>query len=313
MLIGLFPFILPHGENMTDIIHYKHCPICHSANLRDIFKVKDHAASGESFLIVECEDCTLRFTQDIPAASEIGKYYQSEQYISHTNTAEGLVNRIYQLVRKRTLRQKRKLIERISRNENRTLLDIGSGTGAFADEMQKNGWQVTGLEPDAKARKNAMDLFDVKLEDAGKLFEFPSQNFSVITLWHVLEHVHDLSGYMYQLKRLVAKNGHIVIAVPNYGSTDATAYGQYWAAWDVPRHLYHFSPRSMQALMSKQGLTIRGYKPMWFDSFYVSLLSSKYKNDKANWPAALWTGLRSNLIAMTNVKKCSSIIYIISA
>jgi predicted SAM-dependent methyltransferase len=139
----------------------------------------------------------------------------------------------------------------------------------------------------------------------------PVNYFDAVTLWHVLEHVHDLSKYIQQLKALLKEKGRLFIAVPNYTATDAAVYKEYWAAYDVPRHLYHFSPRSMQALMEKNGLKVLLYKPMWYDSFYISLLSSRYKNGKTNWVAAFWNGLRSNLSAIGDNKKCSSVIYVI--
>ncbi|MCW3118702.1 MAG: class SAM-dependent methyltransferase, partial [Chitinophagaceae bacterium] len=175
-----------------------------------------------------------------------------------------------------------------------------------------HGWNETGLEPDQDARKVAADLYGLQLEDTKRLFELPTGTFDVITLWHVLEHVNDLQATFAQLKKLLAANGRLLIAVPNYTSLDAEVYQQYWAAYDVPRHLYHFSPKAMDRLVRKHSAVIQYCKPMWFDSFYVSLLSSKYKNGKTNWLGSLWTGLRSNLNAMQDVKKCSSLIYVIS-
>ena len=276
-----------------------------------LFKVKDYTVSNEEFEVAECNDCTLRFTQDPPDAEAISAYYQSENYISHSDTSRGLVNNLYKIVRRRTLRQKRKLIEQVTGKKSGSLLDYGSGTGAFLNEMQKAGWNCTGLEPDSGARKIANDLYGVQLKDTNDLFQLGGV-FDVITLWHVLEHVHDLHATMTQLKRLLAEKGTLLIAVPNYTSLDEKIFERYWAAYDVPRHLYHFSPESMNRLVRRHGLNIQAYKPMWFDSFYVSLLSSKYKNGKTNWLAAVWSGLRSNLKAMSDVKKCSSVIYVIS-
>ena len=293
-------------------IHYTNCPVCGSTEIKNIISAKDHTVSGEVFAIVECNNCTLRFTQDIPDATSIAQYYKSEEYISHSNTSKGLINAIYQFVRTRTIRKKRKLIEKTTDLKSGTLLDIGSGTGSFIHEMKKAGWQVTGLEPDKDARVVAKKLYDLDLSDAKVLFQLSSGSFDVITLWHVLEHVHELAAYMQQLKSLLKQNGKLIIAVPNYTSKDAKIYKEYWAAYDVPRHLYHFSPRSMQELMKRNGLMIQEYKPMWYDSFYISLLSSKYKNGKANLFAAFWNGLSSNLKAIADVKKCSSVIYIIT-
>jgi 2-polyprenyl-3-methyl-5-hydroxy-6-metoxy-1,4-benzoquinol methylase len=297
---------------MVNLIHYTSCPVCGSSGIAEIITAKDHTVSKEEFKIFHCANCQLRFTQDVPDATAIGKYYKSEDYISHTDTSKGLINRIYQLVRKRANRHKRKLVEKITGKTKGTLLDIGSGTGYFAAEMKNAGWHVTGLEPDADARKIAEEENQINLSSTDRLFLLPEKSFDVITLWHVLEHVHDLKNYVRKFKNLLKENGKLFVAVPNYKSYDATVYKEYWAAYDVPRHLYHFSALSMEYLMKAEGLKIVAVKPMWFDSFYVSLLSSKYKKGSANWLAAFITGLRSNLKATGDVKKCSSVIYIVS-
>ncbi|HLG39523.1 MAG TPA: class I SAM-dependent methyltransferase, partial [Chitinophagaceae bacterium] len=246
-----------------------------------------------------------------PDAKSISPYYKAEDYISHTNISRGFVNRAYQFVRKRTMIKKRRLIEKYTGLKKGKLLDVGSGTGSFVNEMKQNAWQVTGLEPDEDARKVAAQLYELQLTDTRELYQLESGSFDAITLWHVLEHVHDLHACMQQLKSLLRNNGKIFIAVPNYTSLDARVYGEYWAAYDVPRHLYHFSPKAMTMLVEKNGLKINRQRPMWYDSFYISFLSSKYKTGKTNWIAAFFTGLRSNFKAMSNVEKCSSVIYII--
>ena len=296
---------------MPDFIHYTHCPVCGSADIKDILSAKDHTVSAEKFSIAECSGCSLRFTQDAPDAAHMAPYYKSEDYISHSNTSKGLINGLYQSVRKRTLRKKRKLAERITGTNAGQLLDMGSGTGAFVNEMTRHGWQVTGLEPNADARALAKQLYRAELKDIDQFNHLPVESFDVITLWHVLEHVHELSSYVRQLKTLLKDKGRLFIAVPNYTAKEAGIYKEYWAAYDVPRHLYHFSPRSMQVLMERSGLRILEYKPMWYDSFYISMLSSKYKTGKANLVASFFNGLRSNLKAMGDVKRCSSVIYCI--
>jgi 2-polyprenyl-3-methyl-5-hydroxy-6-metoxy-1,4-benzoquinol methylase len=297
---------------MGHLINYTSCPVCGSPGISKIITAKDHTVSHEKFDIFHCANCQLRFTQDVPDAAAIGKYYKSENYISHSNTSKGLVNRVYQMVRKRANRQKRKLIEKVTGIQKGNLLDIGSGTGYFAAEMKNAGWDITGLEPDSDARKIAWEFNKIELLATDKLFQLAANSFDVITLWHVLEHVHDLKKYVRQCRDLLKENGKLFVAVPNYGSYDAEVYKENWAAYDVPRHLYHFSPTAMKHLMETEGLKIIDIKPMWFDSFYVSLLSSKYKKGTTNWLGAIFTGLRSNLKTMSDVKKCSSLIYIIS-
>ena len=296
---------------MSDIIHYSHCPVCGSTGLRNVLTAKDHTVSGKAFQIIECDECTLRFTQDAPNPGSISSYYKAEDYISHTDTSKGLINRVYKIVRKRTLTGKRKLIERSTGLKKGNVLDVGSGTGSFVNELKQNDWNAVGLEPDNDARKVAKQLYGIELSDAAVFYTLKPESFDAISLWHVLEHVHDPDGYVGQLRTLLNRHGKLFVAVPNYTSLDAAIYGEYWAAYDVPRHLYHFSPASIKQLMEKNGLRIVQYKPMWYDSFYISLLSTKYKKGRTNWMAALWNGLRSNFNAMGNVKRCSSVIYIV--
>lgn len=296
---------------MSQTIHYTHCPICGSASLQPVLSARDHTVSGEEFQLLQCTGCTLRFTQDVPDAASISPYYKSENYISHTNTSKGLINGLYQFVRKRTLKRKRRLIENLTGIHKGNLLDVGSGTGAFVQEMNQQGWQVTGLEPDADARKVAKEVNAASLTDISAFYQLETGVYDAITMWHVLEHVHELQGYIAHLKNLLKDNGRLFIAVPNYTSKDADIYQAHWAAYDVPRHLYHFSPQSLQVLMEKHGLKIYKHLPMWYDSFYISMLSSKYKNGKTNLVSSLFNGLRSNINAMGDVKKCSSVIYVI--
>lgn len=297
---------------MSIQINYTLCPVCGSAGISEVFKVKDNTVSQQYFSIYHCSNCQVRFTQDPPSEASIGDYYRSEDYISHTDTAKGLVNRIYRSVRNYSINHKRKLIRKATGLEKGALLDVGSGTGYFASAMKKSGWTVTALEPDEGARKVAIEQHSLTGFPVTELFSLPANKFDAITLWHVLEHVHELKKYISAFKKLLTDNGKLFIAVPNYTSHDAKKYGEHWAAYDVPRHLYHFTPTTIKLLMKEHDLKIVDIKPMWFDSFYVSLLSSKYKNGSTNWFDAVWTGLISNFKAMSDVKKCSSVIYIIS-
>ena len=275
-----------------------------------VLKVKDHTVSKEIFDIWHCGNCMARFTQNVPVADEIGRYYQAEAYVSHTDTKKGLVNRLYHLVRNYTLQTKRKLVEKAANLQKENLLDVGAGTGAFAATMQQAGWNVTGLEPDETARKNALTQHNLTLQNPDTLFTLPANSFDAITMWHVLEHVHELHRYLDTFNTLLKPQGVLMIAVPNYTCYDADVYKENWAAYDVPRHLYHFSPQSMQQLASQHGFSIAQYKPMWFDSFYVAMLSEQYKTGHSGLIKAVWNGLMSNLKALGDNKKCSSVIYV---
>lgn len=292
------------------IIHYTQCPVCHSLRIDPLMGVKDHSVSKENFEIWLCADCSLRFTQDVPDEHSIGRYYASPDYISHSNTDKGLLNKLYQLVRKRTLEDKAKLVMGHTVPQG-SLLDMGAGIGAFLSVMKEKGWAIRGMEPDAGARAKARELFQLDISVATAFPEFEENSFDAITLWHVLEHVQALHEYVERLKNLLKPNGRLFIAVPNYRSFDADTYKSYWAAYDVPRHLYHFSPEAMQKLLQQHGLSILAKIPMWYDSFYISLLSSQYKRSKLSWLGAAITGLFSNTKALMNRDTCSSLIYVV--
>jgi 2-polyprenyl-3-methyl-5-hydroxy-6-metoxy-1,4-benzoquinol methylase len=293
------------------MIIYSNCPVCKGANFQPALSAIDYTVSKEQFQILKCVDCTHMFTQNVATQNEIGRYYQSENYISHSDTQEGIINKLYHAVRKRTLTGKKNLLQKETGKQLGKILDIGCGTGAFLNTMKLAGWESTGLEPDDAARIKAAELYSINPRPSHEIFDLPHDNYDAITMWHVLEHVHQLQEYIAQLKNMLTKNGRIFIAVPNYTSYDAQYYSEFWAAYDVPRHLYHFSPASMKNLVEQHGLTIKKMKPMWFDSFYVSMLSEKCKNGKGNIVNAFLVGLKSNLKAFFSNDKCSSIIYVI--
>lgn len=290
------------------MVHYKECPVCGSASIQQMLTVTDHSCSKEQFSVWNCGSCSFAFTQDVPAQEEIGRYYQFENYVSHTDTKKGLVNRLYHWVRNYTLKGKQRIIQKATGLKNGHILDIGCGTGAFLNRMQQNGWQVTGLEPDKTARDVAMQQYQVAARLPEELFQLPVNSFDAITMWHVLEHVHQLKEYIQQIHRLLKPGGTLVIAVPNYTAHDARVYKEFWAAWDVPRHLYHFSPNAMEHLLQQGKFGVQRMLPMWFDSVYVSMLSEKYR--KGNIVRAVFTGMISNIKALFNRRKCSSIIYL---
>lgn len=294
------------------MIHYTGCPICKSELIQEQLTAKDYTVSQNIFSIWQCNACTLRFTQDVPEQDAIGAYYASDNYISHSDTKKGIINSLYHLVRKRTLGAKRRLVINETGILKGQILDIGCGTGAFLDTMKEANWNINGLEPDAVARNKAAELYNIHPQEPGKLFELNKGSYNAITMWHVLEHVHELHAYIKQIAALLAPNGKLFIAVPNYTSKDAAIYAAHWAAYDVPRHLYHFSPQSMEKLLSMHGLKLTAFKPMWFDSFYISMLSEQYKNGKGNIIKAVFNGFLSNLKAWGDVRKCSSVIYVVS-
>jgi len=268
------------------------CPICNSSERKPFLSCVDHFLSKETFQIVECLVCGLRYTNPRPASGQLGKYYQSPEYISHTNTHKGIFNRIYQLVRNYTLSGKYRLITQYIHTG--TILDIGCASGEFLHVMKSRGWKATGIEPDEKTRQRAIENYGIDVIDESGLTVIPDGTIDVITLWHVLEHVPDLNGRLKEIHRILKREGLVIIAVPISDSFDAGKYSAHWAGYDVPRHLYHFTKKTMMILLERHSFQLIKTLPMKFDAFYVSLLSEKYKQGKMKWLSGFWNGYCSN-------------------
>jgi len=304
------PFLRTFATYMETISHFA-CPICHHEHLNHHVVCKDYTVSGQIFNIDVCNRCGAGITQAVPPIDKIGTYYQSTSYISHSNTQEGLMNKVYHWVRNYMLKRKKELIFEHTSPQSATLLDIGCGTGYFLNTFKSHQWIVTGVEPDDKARQFAIDNFQLTVVPPKEMGLLKSQSFKVITLWHVLEHLHDLDGYWKEFDRLLKEDGLLVIAVPNHQSYDAQYYGKYWAAWDVPRHLWHFTPDAMRILAERFGFEVIAKEGMPFDSFYVALLSESYKKNSLKWIAGMWHGGISWLKSLANVEQSSSVIYLL--
>ena len=274
-------------------------------------KVKDHSVSGEYFQLIENTEYSFLVTTPQPTAETLPDYYESEDYISHTDSKRNLFESVYHVVRKISLKQKLKLINSFN-SEEKKLLDVGCGTGDFLQEAKRNSWGVSGIEPNAQARAIANNKTDNSVFEIDELLKFQVESFDVISLWHVLEHLPNLDEQIQIFKKLLKPNGTLIIAVPNYKSYDAKYYKEFWAAYDVPRHLWHFNKESISKLVSKVAMEVVKTKPMYFDAFYVSLLSEKYKNGKMNFLRGIFVGLLSNLKSI-RTKEVSSLIYIIKS
>ncbi len=290
------------------------CPVCQTTT-KYYFSCKDHLVSGKLFSIQKCPFCGFAFTENPPSPDEIGAYYQAEEYLSHATSRKGLIPLLYHLARKEMIRYKRKLIEKQSGLTKGQLLDIGCGTGQFLHSLQEKGWQVLGIEPDPGAREYASRHFSLQVKNRQSLEELPEEGkkFDVITLWHSLEHIHDLKGTVQQIKKLLRPQGLLVVALPNRTSYDASLYGKDWAAWDVPRHLWHFSEYSAQKFFQDQGLVIKKIQSMPLDAFYISLLTHRNKKE----PLALLKGIRTGIygwwLSREKMEASSSLIYFMTA
>lgn len=290
----------------------KECLVCGSAG-QDLFLVcKDYTVSHKEFEIKRCTQCGFKFTSPRPNDEDLGNYYKAEDYISHSDTKKGLVNTLYHWVRSYTLIKKLQLVMQHTKLKRGKILDYGAGTGAFLNTCKKNLWEAYGIEPDEIARGVMQEKFrissyaglDVVLKNSSMI------NFDAVTAWHVFEHVSNLKEVLQSLHAILKEKGILIVAVPNPSSHDALYYKQYWAAYDVPRHLWHFTPKDIIKLMSDRGFKHVQTLPMPFDSFYVSMLSEKYKTGRSGLLKAFWRGLISNLRANKTGNEFSSQIYI---
>jgi 2-polyprenyl-3-methyl-5-hydroxy-6-metoxy-1,4-benzoquinol methylase len=285
------------------------CPSCGNSNLNTILRAKDYTVSKEFFDIVKCDSCQFVFTNPRPKANEAGKFYQSENYISHSNTQKGLINKLYHTVRKVTLRQKTNWIEDYKKG-NKKLLDIGCGNGHFLHAAKERGWNITGMELDPQTAKKAKDLIQETIHPS--ISTIPeNETFDLISLWHVLEHVYELDDYFTFFKNHLSKSGKLLFALPNHLSYDAQVFQEYWAAYDVPRHIYHFNPKTLENLAIKHGFRLVKSKGQIFDSFYISLLSNEYKYGNKKIFSSFFVGLISNLKAYFKTGNYSSNLYIL--
>ena len=268
--------------------------------------VKDHSVSQELFDLYLDKNLDMLITHPQPNLENLGKYYDSPSYISHTDGNKSLFEKLYQTVKNIALKNKLNLINSLSENKGK-ILDIGAGVGDFLAFVKQDGWQTIGVEPSQKAREIAINK---GVNFVNETSDLENNSFDIITMWHVLEHVPNLEFQIKELKRLLNPNGTLVIAVPNFKSFDANYYKEYWAAFDVPIHFWHFSKTAIKLLFEKQNMKLDKVLPMKFDAFYVSLLSEKYKTGKMNFIKAFFIGLKSNWKA-SKTSEYSSHIYIL--
>jgi len=287
----------------------KQCNICESTEFTDFLEIQDYFLTKEKFNLIQCKKCKFVFVNPRPNVNKIALYYDSPSYISHSGSNKGIINWGYKKIRNFTHYNKYKLICKYSLGK--TLLDIGCGSGELLYLFKKNKWDTLGIEPNDFARTFSRKQYGLNVFNENEIENISTSSKDVITMWHVLEHVHDLNKRLSDIKRILKKDGVIFIAVPNIESFDAKWYQKYWAAYDVPRHLYHFTPSTMGKLLIKHHFFIHEIIPMKFDSFYVSILSEKYKTGKNNLVKAFITGMQSNMKANNLNHAYSSLIYVV--
>jgi len=285
------------------------CPVCQSKNISKSFDTKDYFLTQEEFSIWKCKDCDLSFTNPRPENENLGKYYDSPDYLSHDTKSSGATGKLYTILRNINIKRKYKIVaQHIPVGK---IIDIGCGTGELLNYFQKHNWDSLGIEPNASAREFAKKNYHLKIEEEPTIQNLPPSTFDIVSMWHVLEHVPDVNERMKEVKRILRKEGYLIVALPNPTSWDAEYYKDFWAGYDVPRHLYHFSPKAFENLAKQHDLQIINILPLKFDAFYVSLLSEKYKKTPIPLVKAFLTGIRSNKAA-AKTGNYSSLIYILN-
>ena len=297
------------------IINNTNCTICNSSKTSKVFDAVDHFSTRETFPIYYCKNCGFRFTNNFPSEDSIGRYYDSPDYISHSDSKSGLINRLYHFFRKQMLKKKVNLVSKYvapKQKSNIHLLDIGSGTGYFLNAAKERGYTVTGIEKDSNARDYAITNFALDIKDEQSLWSIENDSFDVITLWHVLEHMENLNEVVAKINSILKPDGVVILALPNHNSHDAKKYKGYWAAYDVPRHLWHFTPDTVEKLLGKHLFNIIKQKTMPLDAFYISMLSEKYRGSGSltQYIKAIVVGTVGYLLSLSDINNSSSVIYI---
>ncbi len=293
------------------MVHHNVCPLCSSEEIALLFRGTDYFVSKKDFPVFRCNSCTFTFTQDYPEEDEIGRYYESDEYISHSDTAKGFSQKLYHIARRIMLRRKRGLVEKTTGLKKGIILDIGSGTGYFASIMKEAGWKVQGIEINEKARIFSATHFGLDISSPDELKGFKTDSFDCVTLWHVLEHFHDPEKYISEIRRILKPCSVCIVALPNSSSYDAKYYQSFWAAWDVPRHLWHFNPSTFGVFSEKAGFKAEKNLTLLLDTFYISQLSEKYKGKPAAFIRGILKGFVFTFLTLFNRRKCSSVIYIL--
>ena len=289
------------------MIQIKNCPVCNAENFSEYLDLKDFFLTGESFHLQKCDSCGFVFTNPRPEDKSLSKYYDSPDYLSHYSHGLNPVQLVYQELRRINIKNKYALVEKLV--STGSLLDIGCGTGEVLNYFQQKKWNVKGIEPSKSAREFAINKYGLNIEDEPALKNFQQNSLDVISMWHVLEHVSNLKERINVVYNLLKPSGYLIIALPNLKSWDAKYYKNYWAAFDVPRHLSHFSQSTIKKLVTVQGFKFAKMIPMKMDAYFISMLSEKYLGKHNRFLYAAINGFRSNKSAKKS-GEYSSLIYV---
>ena len=281
--------------------------------LKHVLSANDHLVTGRKFDILKNPETTILETHPRPTKEELPTYYDSENYTSHNDKSAGIVSFCYRIIKSISTRRKIRIGQNsLSKNtpQNKPrLLDVGCGTGDFLYSCLKKGWQINGIENNKNAKKNSRTEVSSFIFDDFEFLKSQPERFDIITMWHSLEHIIDLKQTIVDMKKLLTNKGVIVVACPNHKSFDAMFYKESWAAYDLPRHLWHFDKDSISKLFLEHNMQLTKTLPMYWDSFYISILSEKIISKKNKFLKGVIVGLLSNVSAMFS-KEHSSLIYV---
>ena len=289
---------------------FEPCPLCGASGQTPYANCTDFTVSRESYTLLRCPSCGVVYTLDPPPEKEMSRYDKVNLKLKLGDAPSGLIGRLYYQVRNRMLRKKVHIVEAQAYRTGGSLLNYGAKTGFFSHKMERRGWKVTSVEKYHEERLFSLEMFHHRMIDVSEMDTLHAGTFDVITMWHVFEHCHHPNELLDRFYELLRPNGILIMACPNICSTDAMHYGPYWAAYDVPRHVWHFNPNSIITLLYSHGFTLMHHEKMPFDSFYISILSEKQLRHKMSFIRGMWVGLRSWLISVTRRGKSSSLVYV---
>ena len=289
---------------------FKPCPMCGGSGQTPYALCTDFTVSKESYTLMRCPDCGIVYTLDPPQEQEMTRYDKIDLKLKLGDAPSGLTNRLYYYIRRRMLKRKARIVETQSYRIGGSLLNYGAKTGYFSHKMEKRGWKVTSIEKYHEERLFSLEMFHHRIYDTEELDRLHPETFDVITLWHVFEHCYNPEVLLDRFYNLLRPGGVLVMACPNIRSTDAMHYGPYWAAYDVPRHLWHFYPTSLSQLTHKHGFTLMHRERLPFDSFYISILSERHLKHKMAFMRGLIYGFHSWLVSLVHCDKSSSLVYV---
>jgi 2-polyprenyl-3-methyl-5-hydroxy-6-metoxy-1,4-benzoquinol methylase len=269
-------------------------------------KIKDYFYSQDVFEVLPSKHEGVLETFPKLNEAELSGYYNHENYISHQTKSKTLLEKVYQVAKRVMIKRKQNKVFNFCKSGR--ILDIGTGTGDFLKSFDSKSWEKFAIEPNEGLHKA---LKNEKIHILKSVEEIQHQQFDVITLWHALEHIPNLEGTLQRIQSSLNPDGVLIIAVPNYNSYDAAFYKTHWAAWDVPRHVWHFSKSGLISLCQKFNFEFVTNSPLLLDAFYISIISEKYRNSN-NMLRAFCVGLYSNLLGLFK-NEYSSFVYVLNA